>query len=425
MKPGYFFAGRLLICIERLYEMKKKILLWIVLFLSMNIACLAADRRNGNWVGSWASSPLLVHMREPVSDSTIRDVVHLTLGGTAVRVTLTNQFGTTPLRVDSAHIALSAVGGRLQPGSDRQLTFNHQPSVTIPAGTYVLSDPIPMPVAAFSDLAISLYLPQQTIAAPTCHQYGLSSNYIAAGNEAGSSELQDAHRILSWCFLQGVEVHPEKKNAAVVITLGDSITDGAHSTVDANHRYPDYLAVRLHANRRTAHLSVLNEGISGGRVLFEGHGPSALQRFDRDVLAQPGVRYVIYLEGINDIGQILRLNSPESALTADELIFAAMQMVTRAHQHGVKIFGATLLPFGPSILPGNPGWPRVRQVIREYNEWVRTSHVFDGVIDFDKATSDPQAPETMLPAYDSGDHVHPNDAGYKAMADAVDLSLFR
>jgi lysophospholipase L1-like esterase len=225
--------------------------------------------------------------------------------------------------------------------------------------------------------------------------------------------------------LQSVEVRPEKKDAGAVVTLGDSITDGAHSTVDANHRYPDYLAVRLHANRKTAHLSVLNEGISGGRVLFEGHGPSALRRFDRDVLAQPGVRYVIYLEGINDIGQILRPGSPESTVTADDLIFAATQMVIRAHQHGVKVFGATLLPFGPRNLPANPDWPRVRQVIGQYNEWVRTSHVFDGVVDFDKATADPQAPQTMLPAYDSGDHVHPNDAGYKAMADAIDLSMFR
>jgi lysophospholipase L1-like esterase len=165
----------------------------------------------------------------------------------------------------------------------------------------------------------------------------------------------------------------------------------------------------------------LDEGISGGRVLFEGHGPSALARFDRDVLAEPGVRYVIYLEGINDIGQILKPDSPENTLSVEDLMFAAMQLVTRAHQHGVKVFGATLLPFGAKVVSDNPQWARVRQTINEYNDWVRTAAAFDGVVDFNRATADPQAPQAMLPAYDSGDHVHPNDAGYKAMADSVDL----
>lgn len=406
--------------------MKKNILCMTILFLFfMSRASLASGHPKAEWVGSWATAPTLMPLKSSVGDTTIRDVVHLSLGGSEVRVTLTNQFGTTPLRIGSAHIALSAGGGKLQPGSDRQLTFNHQPSVSIPAGAYVLSDPIAMPVAAFSDVAISLYLPQQTVAAPTCHQYGLSTNYIATGDKAAESEWPSARTQTSWCFLQGVDVRPENKDAAAVVTLGGSITDGARSTVDANHRYPDYLAARLHANKATAHLSVLNEGISGGRVLYEGHGPSAMARFDRDVLAQPGVRYVIYLEGINDIGQILKPGSPEKTLTVDDLIFAATQLVTRAHQHGVKIFGATLLPFGPQNLPPNPGWQKVRQTIEDYNTWVRTSHVFDGVVDFNKATADPQSPQSMLPAYDSGDHGHPNDAGYKAMADAIDLRLFR
>jgi lysophospholipase L1-like esterase len=282
-----------------------------------------------------------------------------------------------------------------------------------------------MGVAAFSDVAVSVYLPQQTIAAPTCHQYGLSTNYIVAGDKTTESDLQDARTQVSWCFLQGVDVRSENRDAAAVVALGDSITDGARSTVDANHRYPDYLAVRLHANKKTAHLSLLNEGISGGRVLFEGHGPSALQRFDHDVLAQPGVRYVIYLEGINDIGQILKHGSPEQTLTVDDLIFAATQLITRAHQYGIKIFGATLFPFGPKELPANPDWLKARRTVDRYNDWVRTAHAFDGVVDFNKATADPQATQTMLPAYDSGDHVHPNDAGYKAMADAIDLSIFQ
>jgi lysophospholipase L1-like esterase len=402
----------------------KNMLLGIAVLLSVGQVSIAADPTAVEWVGSWATAPTLMPLKGSVSDSTIRDVVHLSLGGTAVRVTLTNQFGTTPLRIGSAHIALSTGQGTLRSGSDHPLTFNHQPSVSIPAGSYVLSDPISMPVAAFSDVAVSLYLPQQTIAAPTCHQYGLSTNYIAAGDKTTETELTDVRTQTAWCFLQGLDVKPEGKGTAAVVTLGDSITDGARSTIDANHRYPDYLAIRLHTNKKTANLSVLNEGISGGRVLFEGHGPSAMARFDRDVLAQPGIRYVIYLEGINDIGQILKTNSPEKTLTVDDLIFAAAQLVARAHQHGVKVFGATLLPFGPKELPSDSNWLKVREMIDAYNGWVRTSHVFDGIVDFNKATADPQAPQTLLPAYDSGDHGHPNDAGYKAMADSIDLGMF-
>jgi lysophospholipase L1-like esterase len=336
-------------------------------------------------------------------------------------VELTNQFGTTPLRIGSAHVALSAGAGKVQGDTDHALTFNHQPSVSIPAGSYVLSDPVPMAVSDFADLAISVYVPQQTVTAPTCHQYALSTTYMVSGDATAQAELADAKTMPSTCFLQSVIVRNADRHAAAVVTLGDSITDGAHSTLDANHRYPDYLAERLHAEHRTSHLAVLNAGISGGRVLYDGHGPSALERFDRDVLAQPGVRYVIYLEGINDIGQVTRATSPENDLTADELIFAATQLVERAHLHGVKVIGATLTPFGAKILPDRPGWSRIRPIIEQYNNWVRTSGVFDAVVDFNKATADPQNPQTLLPAFDSGDHVHPSDAGYKAMADSVDL----
>ncbi len=404
--------------------MKKRLLCCAVLFLLTNRVSFSAGRREVKWTGSWAASPTLMHMSEPVGDSTIRDVVHLTLGGAAVRIVLTNQFGRMPLRVGSATVAVPAGSGGLEPGTEHELTFDQRLSVSIPAESYVLSDPIPMPVTAFSDLAISLYLPSQTIADPTCHERALSSNYIAAGNQAKAIALADARRFDSWCFLQGVDVYAENRGSAAVVALGDSITDGAYSTIDANHRYTDYLALRLHGNRRTAHLAVLNEGISGGRVLFDGHGPSALRRFDRDVLAQPGVRYVIYLEGINDMGQLLRPKSPENALTLDDLTFAAQQMITRAHLHGVRVFGATLLPAGARNEP-NPAWVKIRRMIDQYNDWVRTSHAFDGVIDFNNAVADPEDHDIMLPAYDRGDHVHPNDAGYKAMADAIDPAMFR
>jgi lysophospholipase L1-like esterase len=361
-------------------------------------------------------------LKEAPGDRTFRSVAHLSLGGTGLRLELTNQFGRTPLRIGSAHVALSAGAGKVQAGTDHALTFDDQSSVSIPAGSYVLSDPVPLAVSDFADLAISLYVPQQMVTEPTCHEYGLSTTYMVPGDATAQAEFSDAKTMTSTCFLQSVIVQSADRKAGAVVALGDSITDGARSTVDANHRYPDDLAVRLHADKKTAHLSVLNAGIAGGRVLYEGHGPSALERFDRDVLAQPGVRYVIYLEGINDIGQVLRPNSAEKDLTADDLIFAATQLVTRAHLHGVKVIGATLLAFGPNILPDRPGWARVRQLIDRYNDWVRTSNAFDAVADFNKATADPQNPQTLLPAYDSGDHVHPSDAGYKAMADAVDLS---
>ncbi len=409
-----------------MHKIMKNTFCILTLYLCATVAAAAASRPHFEWAGTWATAPEVMFVKGPIGNSTFRNIVRTSIGGAELRVVLTNQFGKTPLLVGNAHIAISAGGGRLEPGSDHQLTFDRQTSVSIPPGAYVLSDPMPMRLAAFTSLAISIYLTQQTVAVPTCHQVAQSTNYIAGGDATAETELAGARTQTSWCFLQEVDVQTKDKDAGAIVALGDSITDGARSTLDANHRYPDYLAERLHADRKTAHLSVLNEGISGGRVLFEGHGPSALERFDRDVLAQPGVRYVIYLEGINDIGQMRRPDSPEHTLTAQDLIFAATQLVARAHEHGVKVFGATLLPFGPRDIPEKvrPEWARMREVMNEYNDWVRTGGVFDGVIDFYKAMEDPKDPEIMLPAYDSGDHGHPNDAGYKVMADAIDLKLF-
>jgi lysophospholipase L1-like esterase len=328
-----------------------------------------------------------------------------------------------PLEVADAQVAISTGHGQIDPASSRALTFNGQRAVTIPAGTYLISDPVPLPVSAASDLAISVYLDKQAVETATCHQYGLSTNYIAPGDVAGAQEMKDAFSWTSWCFVQSVDVETINSDAAVIVTLGDSITDGARSTLDANHRYPDYLATRLRSNKKTSHFSVINAGISGGRVLYEGHGPSALQRLDRDVLAVPGVRYLIYLEGINDIGQILKKDAPERTLTAADLELAATQIVIRAHQKHVKVLGATLIPWGPKETPPNSDWPKARAVLDAYNEWVRTSKVFDAVIDLNRATADPQAPQTLLSAFDSGDHVHPSDAGYEAMARTIDLQV--
>jgi len=244
---------------------------------------------------------------------------------------------------------------------------------------------------------------------------------VLRGNASAAPTADNSSPITSWCFVKGIDVSTNAADhAAAIVTFGDSITDGAQSTYDMNRRWPDVLAARLQADKKTAHLSVLNQGIGGNRVLHDGYGPSALARFDRDVIAQSGAKYLIILEGINDIGHLKNPHEPGDIITADDLIFGLSQLVTRAHQHGIKVFGATLTPY----LPTGYSTPQGEQVRVAYNQWIRTSGVFDGVIDFDKITQDPAHPDQLLPDYDSGDHLHPKDAGYKAMGDAIDLSQF-
>jgi lysophospholipase L1-like esterase len=291
----------------------------------------------------------------------------------------------------------------------------------VPAGGLVISDPVSMQAAAMADLVISVYIPDQSIASPTCHELGTSTNYIASGDAAAASELENPRPLKSWCFIKGIDARTTDKNAAAIVTFGDSITDGYGSTPDANHRWPDYLAQRLIADKKTANLSVVNEGISGNRLLYDRAGPNAIARFDRDVLAQSGVKYLIILEAINDIGRIPKTGDPESSVTAADLIFAYTQMITRAHQHGIRVYGATLTPYMGAGYASQAG-EAVRQAV---NQWIRSSGAFDAVIDFDKATQDPQNPTMFLPAYDHGDHLHPSDTGYRAMADSIDLKLFR
>jgi len=391
-----------------------------VFFAFGGLAALAQGPAS-NWVGTWAASPVgsVVNAGQPgPANTTYRNIVHTSLGGSAVRVQLTNEFGTEPLTVGAAHVAISAGGGSIQAGSDHGLTFNGRPTVEIPAGAFVLSDPVTMQAAPLSDLVVSIYVPEQRIRNTTCHPFGDSTNYVLRGDATAAATADNSSPIYAWCFVKGIDVRTDGK-AAAIVTFGDSITDGADATRDANHRWPDILAARLQADKKT--LGVLNQGIGGNRVLHDGYGPSALARFDRDVIAQSGVKYLIILEGINDIGRLKEPHEPGDNITADDLIFGLSQLVTRAHQHGIKVFGATLTPY----LPAGYSSPQGEQVRQAYNQWIRTSGVFDGVIDFDKITQDPAHPDTFLPAYDSGDHLHPGDAGYKAMGDAVDLSLFR
>jgi len=355
------------------------------------------------------------------ANTTYRNVVRISAGGATVRVELTNEFGTRPLAVGAAHIAVSAGMGAIQPGSDQALTFNGQPSVIIPPGAPMFSDPIPMQVPALASLAVSVYLPDQSLGETTCHQEGMTTTWITEGNNTTAETVTGARTISSFCFVKAVDVTTSDARAAAIVCLGDSITDGAHSTPNTNQRWPDILAARLQADSKTAHFSVLNEGIGGNRLLNDLAGVNALARLDRDVLAQSGVKYVILLEGINDIGHTALPRDPSDVITVPELILAYTQIVAHAHAHVLKIYGATLTPYDGARY-SSPKGEEMREAV---NQWIRTSGVFDGVIDFDKAVQDPANPKVFAPAYDSGDHLHPDDAGYEKMGDSIDLGLFQ
>jgi lysophospholipase L1-like esterase len=350
---------------------------------------------------------------------TYRDIVHLSIGGRAVRLRISNEFGPAPLKVSSVHVALSSGADRTEPPSNRAVLFGGADTVTIPTGAAVVSDPIAMPVHPFANLAVSIYVPAQIGAALTYHAAAASSNYVAAGDQTSAPQLDDAMKTASWYLLKSVEVD-DGAGAAAVVVLGASISEGYRSTPDRNARWSDVLAARLQASPATTHLGVLNEGISGSRLLHDVAGQSALARMDRDVLAQPGAKYVIIAIGTNDIGRTFFPARPNEEVTAEEMSWGFRQVVERAHARGFKVIGTTLSPFGGANYY-SPAGELMRQAV---NGFLRTSAEFDGVIDFDSAIRDPEHPERLLPQYDSGDHLHPNDAGYKAMGDSIDLKLF-
>jgi lysophospholipase L1-like esterase len=358
------------------------------------------------------------------TDQTLRLIVHTSIGGNRVRIRLSNEMGSSPLTIGEAHIAIRAGGAAIATGTDRPLTFSGRTSITIPPGVPVLSDPVELNVPALADLAISVYLPGN-VSATTIHGTASQTNYVSlSGNFTGASTLPTDRTILSWPFLTEVDVD---SGGAAIVTFGNSITDGTRSTPDTNNRWPDWLARRLQTVRDpvlgiNGRLGVVNRGISGNRLVSnppEGSlaGRNALERFDRDVLATAGVKYMTVMLGINDIG-----NSPsDNPISADALIAGYRQLIARAHEKGIAIYGATLTPFeGASYY--SPQKDVVRQAV---NNWIRSNDEFDGVIDFDAVTRDPAHPSRFLPAYDSGDHLHPNDLGYQAMGNAVPLELFR
>lgn len=388
-------------------------------------ACAATAFASGpdHWVGSWGAAPDAARNSKDflASDTTVRDVVHLSLGGSQIRIIVSNEFGTEPLVLGGASAALSAGADAIKPGTSHAVMFGGHPGITIPVGALVVSDPIPLSVAPLSDVAVSLFFPAQTISTITQHPLSETTNYAASGNELDAASLTSPEKVTPWRFLKGIDVLGDK-DAAAIVAFGDSITDGYGSTSGANNRWPNVLAQQLQANKKYAHLGVLDEGISGNRILHDKAGPNALSRFDRDVLAQDGVKYLIILEGINDIGHTAFPINPDDheQITADELITALEQMIDRAHAHGIKVIGATLTPYQGAKYYADSG-EAIRQAV---NKFIRTSGKFDGVVDFDKLTSDPQHPQMFLPADEHGDHLHPNDTGYDVMGKGIDLKLF-
>jgi len=356
-----------------------------------------------------------------VNNQTVRQIVHTSIGGDRVRVVLSNVFGTAPLDIAAAAVAQRDQGAAVRSGAVQALTFAGKKTATILPGAVLVSDAVAMSVAPVSDLVVDLYLPGELGVSPspvTTHNGASQTNYLStAGNHVGAASLPVDREFGAWLLLARVEV-VAPTSTRVVVAFGDSITDGARSTANTNARWPDTLARRLAEQPGGSKVAVLNAGISGNRVLGDGAGVSALARFDKDVLMQTGVTHVIVMEGINDIGVGARTNpSP----TADDLIAGHRQLIARAHARGLKIYGATLTPYEGAGYYSVDGEAKRKAL----NEWIRTSGEYDGVIDFDAVTRDAAAPGKFAAFADSGDHLHPGDAGYKAMGEAVDLALFK
>jgi lysophospholipase L1-like esterase len=356
-----------------------------------------------------------------LSNQTVRMILRTSVAGRRVRVKLSNAFGMPAVVVGGAHVARRGTDAGIAPGSDRALTFAGRSSFTLMPGVVVVSDPVDLDVSALSDLAVSLFFPGDT-GTPTTHATGLRPTYVSTdGDFTGASEFPLAGTTHQYHWLWSVEVAGPGA-AAAIVAFGDSITDGALSTPDTNHSWPALLAARLAGNKRTANIGVVNEGIGGNRLLTDASGlagVSALARFDRDVLGHPGVKWLMILEGINDIGTLAN-PAANVRVTSDDLIWVLKEMVARAHAQGIKVVGCTLTPYGGAGYAREEG-ETMRAAV---NQWIRTSGTFDAVVDFEAATRDTADPTKFKPEYDPGDHLHPNNAGYEAMANAVDLSIF-
>lgn len=364
-----------------------------------------------------SNGPEASNLPPTFADQTVRMIVHMSLGGSRVRIELSNMAGAPPLEIGAAHIALRKSESAIVEGTDRAVTFGSSSSFTIPPGVMAVSDPVDLDVAPLSDVAVSLYLPHDT-GTPTSHTVGLHTAYISSGDVTGSPEMPNAGTMFAYAWLTGIDV-VAPPDALTVVALGDSITDGYATTRDADRAWPTLLAKRLNANG-AARVAVVNQGISGNQVLRDGAGVSALARLDRDVFSRPGVKWVILLEGINDINLRGRTDGP-NALTSDDLIWGYRQIIARCHAHGVKVLGATIMP-EEGVPTASERGEEIRQTV---NRWIRAKGNFDRVVDFDAVVRDPQRPVRVKAEFDPGDHIHPNDLGNQAMADAFDLKVFQ
>jgi lysophospholipase L1-like esterase len=392
------------------------ILLGITVFPESGVAH-AQSTPTQPWVGTWAASPQAPYATgvsaTGFTNQTVRDIVHVSAGGAAIRLRLSNTFGTEPLTFGAVQVAYVDTDAQTIPGTSRAVTFSQKLSVTIPTGQEIFSDPVFLPIGNAQNLAISLYVPGSS-GPTTWHDDAVQTNYISTTGDHTHDTQSSAFtsQVNSWFWLDGIDVlNPIEKGS--IALLGASAANGTNSTPNENARVTDYLAERIDAGPLTERKSVLNEGIPGNMLLDDSatNGQSALNRINRDVFDQSGVTDVILFEANNDLN---------AGYSVAQIVAAYQQIITESHARGLKIFGATLQPF-----EGSGYYTPQHEAVREgVNNWIRTSGAFDGVIDWDAATRDPANPQQLLPAYDSGDHLHPNDAGYQAMANAVDLSLF-
>jgi len=412
-----------------------KFLKQVAVTLLLALVCSPAAAQD-HWVASWgAGQAKLAGEVIPEEGVTYRNIVRLSLGGKSARLVLSNRFGATPLEIGGVTIARSAADGNANGRKD--VTFAGKAGTVIAPGATIFSDPVAFDVPPLGDVAVSLFLPRQDVTLYTGHAIAHQTNYRAAGNRIAAASMSDATRLRNWRVLVGIDVLAPAR-AAAIVTFGDSITDGAGTTNNANRRWPNRLAERLQADPKYRHLAVVNAGIGGNRILHDGGQPDArgglhekgIARWSYDALERTGVKYIVLLEGINDIGRssIIRegkggprqARSPEEPVTAEDLIGAMTWMIDQAHAKGIKVIGGTLLPYGGA----NYERPDGQETRRALNHFIRTSGKFDGVIDFEKAVQDPANPDKFLKVYNDKDNLHPNDAGTRAMADSVDLGIF-